>query len=192
MKKLLYAISFCLVLSISAISAIPKPGPMILLTLENKMVHQDGYLYLDGLTNFYKYYLTARSYDAAVNSSENLTKHPGDAIRTQLSVFEVRSDRYEFTIVACGFSTSGVMDLLENQTLVFPLCAKSEYGTNWVQEKIIQKQIVECLEDPSGVSCQKQIFMLLMRGNKGEEKAKVRKPPSLERLDLEELGSRKK
>jgi len=181
--KRIYTISICLIISIAAISAVPKPGPMTLLTLENKMVHQDGFLYLKGLTNFYNYYLVARSYDTAVNSAEDLTVRPIDAPKTQLSIYEVRKDRYEFTVIACSFSTSGIIDIVKKQTLVFPLCEKADYGVNWAEQMIIEKQIRDCLMDTTGVSCQKQLFMLMMRGNEGEDKAKIKKPPSLENID---------
>lgn len=187
MKKLIYIVSLCLIVSIAAISAVPKPGPTALLTLENKMIHQDGFLYLNGLTNFYDYYLVAKSYDHVVDSAEDLTKRPIDAPRTQLSVYEVRKDRYEFTVVACGFSTSGIMDIVKKQTLVFPLCDKSAYGTNWAEQTIIEKQIRDCLMDTTGASCSKQLFMLMMRGNEGEEKAKIKKPASLESLNYKPL-----
>lgn len=187
MKRLIYTISFSLIVSIAVISAVPKPGPMTILTLENKMIHQDGYLYLNGLTNFYDYYLIAKSYDTVVNSAEDLTVRPIDAPKTQLSIYEIRQDRYEFTVVACDFATSGIMDIVRKRTLVFPLCAKNEYGTNWAVNTIIEKQIKDCMMDSTGVSCQKQLFMLIMRGNEGEDKAKIKKPPSLEYLSIYEI-----
>ena len=181
--KRIYTISIFLIISIAVVSAVPKPGPMTVLTLENKMVHQDGFLYLKGLTNFYNYYLVARSYDTVVNSAEDLTVRPIDAPKTQLSIYEVRKDRYEFTVIACSFSTSGIIDIVKKQTLVFPLCEKADYGGNWAEQMIIEKQIRDCLMDTTGVSCQKQLFMLMMRGNEGEDKAKIKKPPSLENID---------
>lgn len=118
MKRLASLSLIMLLASIALMAAIPKEGPKIILTLHNRMLNQEAYLQLKGLTAFYEYYLVARTYPIKVSNPSSLTT------KAQDTSYEIRADIYESTITACGVSRAGVISLKRNTRLVFPLCEK--------------------------------------------------------------------
>jgi len=107
-------------------AAIPKPGPTVALVLNNKTINQTASVALNGLTNFYTYYLTAKPHAITV-------KYPGtwwrlgSPIKGNDVTYSVRADFYEAVVYACGNpGAKGVMNLTHNVKLTFPLCDKAK------------------------------------------------------------------
>lgn len=157
-------------------AATPKPGPSVKLTLVNKMEDQDATVTLNGLTNFYQYYLIAKSYATLKETTgEGMQTYDG-ILKSNETVYEVRKDVYEATVIACGSVNSGIMELTRNTRVVFPLCSRDMYG----KQTYISPRSV-CLTNPANPVCKKQGFILTSKGNKGETgQIKIRRPPSEE------------
>ena len=119
MKKI-YVIAVLLLVAVFVMTAaIPKAGPMVVLTLRNKMLTSEAHISLNGLTAFHTYYLTARAWPVDV-------KYPvGLWFKTQDTTYEIRSDFYEGTVYSCGGQRSGVFDLTNRTRLTFPICGKT-------------------------------------------------------------------
>lgn len=129
MKKIYVVAILLLVAMLVLTAAIPKPGPKVALKMWNKMINKEAHISLSGLTNFYTYYLTAKSYDVAVKYPQtllvnaNLGQYNWD--KTVKTTYEVRADLYETTVYVCDNpGVSGVINLTRSVRLVFPLCAK--------------------------------------------------------------------
>ncbi len=190
MKKIFPFAATLLVICITIMAAAPKPGPSVTLNLINKDPNTPAYITLTGITNFYEYYFTAKAYAVEAQSrGDGLNPLPGTA-KTQVSVYEVRQDRYEYVVTMCGsIYNAGVIDLMNNRSFVFPLCAKLSYGKNPLPELLAHQQVV-CMRDPTNLVCQKSLLMLSMHGNEGEDKVKMKKPPSTDGMDFEIIRKR--
>jgi len=122
MKKIFSFTLVVLLLSLVLSAAIPKAGPMVVITLVNKMLTQQANISLNGLTAFHTYYLTARAWPVDVKFPASLSGYTVG--KHQDTTFEIRADYYETIVTACGESRSGVMDLTHRTKYVFPLCDK--------------------------------------------------------------------
>ncbi|MEI7990654.1 MAG: hypothetical protein WCI88_16610, partial [Chloroflexota bacterium] len=109
-------------------AAIPKPGPTVALVLNNKTINQTASVALNGLTNFYTYYLTAKPYAITVKYPGTWQRLPWTgAIKGNDVTYSVRADFYEAVVYACGNpGAKGVMNLTHNVKLTFPLCDKAK------------------------------------------------------------------
>lgn len=174
MKKISIALSLSLCFLIAGSAAAPKPGGTIKLTLINKMVTQPGYISLNGTTNFYSYYLTARAYETEkLGEGKEMDFLDDGKAKAIITTYEIRKDRYEGTILSCGSANAGVFDLTRNTTIIFPPCERSEYG----QQYFIEPKS-RCILNPVLPECKKQGFILTVKGGIGEaNQIKVRKPP---------------
>ena len=110
MKKIYSFTLIVFLLSLVLSAAIPKAGQMVVLTLRNKMLTEEAYLSLNGLTAFHTYYLTARAWPVDVKYPASLS---GYIIgKHQDTEYEVRADYYETIVTACGESRSGRLPLV--------------------------------------------------------------------------------
>ena len=128
MKKIYVVAVLLLVAMLVLTAAIPKPGPMVALNLNNKTINQTASVALNGLTNFYTYYLTAKPYAITVKYPQTWWRMPGiGAIKGNDVTYEVRADFYEAIVYACGNpAAKGVINLTHNTKLTFPLCDKAK------------------------------------------------------------------
>ncbi|MEI7987757.1 MAG: hypothetical protein WCI88_01860 [Chloroflexota bacterium] len=176
-KKYIFLPLLLLVVLISTMAVTPKPGPMAILTLVNKMVNQPGVVSLKGLTNFYNYNLTSRAYKVDVLSADGpVGKSKDDSprnLKTEVTTYQVRQDWYEATISACGFIIEGMVDLRSNSQIVFPACEHGLYGKQYI---VLPRS--PCIKNPTLPFCRKEGFVLTYKGGRGESKnIKVRQPP---------------
>jgi hypothetical protein len=127
-KKIYVVAILLLVAMLIVTAAVPKPGPKSILHLRNKMLNQTASLSLNGLTNFYTYYLTAKAYAINVKYPTTWFLYNANAgIKGNDTTYEVRSDFYEAVVYACGQpGLKGVINLTRTVRLVFPLCDKAK------------------------------------------------------------------
>ncbi|MEI7989279.1 MAG: hypothetical protein WCI88_09570, partial [Chloroflexota bacterium] len=128
MKKIYVVAVLLLVAMFVLTAAIPKPGPSVALVLNNKTINQTASVALNGLTNFYTYYLTAKPYAITVKYPGTWQRLPWTgAIKGNDVTYSVRADFYEAVVYACGNpGAKGVMNLTHNVKLTFPLCDKAK------------------------------------------------------------------
>lgn len=121
-KKVLF---FVLVVSVFLLTAAkPKPGPMIILTLINKAPSAEAYISMTGTTNFYNYYLRAKTYNVEIQAENIGATQDDKLLKTLITTYTVRKDRYEvvISVPGCNNFQIGLIDLYKNTTLVFPSC----------------------------------------------------------------------